>query len=1188
MPSRSRDPRFLIAALAVVVVAYFGIRYLRSRPAEVNTHNPAVNRIDTFELQPGEVGVTVRVRFGSQPANAVTVWAEPQWTDDDEDAGESLRKGETNNAGLVRVPVRKDVAGSTRLFARDADGRLGGGRLSGGQLLSAPDIVLAPIAPRAGRLLTTDGSPIAGAALTAQSFSPSRQEGEVEYGFIDIPKEVQPEYRAQTDNEGRFSLPWVPVGYNCRLAFRTIGYGEGHLWLPAGSTGECRLARAGTVRLRVTGDGSAANLSQLGCRLNPANPPGEDLAQLHVDGYRYRRHDGTEGFVIPNVVPGDYRVQVEATAQNPVMPDRTVAVTVAPGSTAEVVLPLQRAGRLLGRVADAESGAGLKGTRLSVFASGLDGNDRGFSDTITTDGSGGFAAYVPAGVPVQLYPHKCPPGYASPQGRRAFLKGELPAVTAASGESRTLPDIKLHRQAAIAGTVVASGRPVADAVVEIRWDTQQDHKPVSVRTDAAGRFRVPNAPLDQPAAIRVRSAAMVNATVAFRPEELAGALTIPVSAENAYRVRGSVTDGSGRPLQRAKVVIVLTGVRSPAAALPSAKPGEDPANAPADAPALPFNSLQPAEVEAVFTDAAGRFESGSLWPGCVYTILVSADGMAPERLQTVEGQAGKTQEFPPVVLTGTSVAVAGTVVGPDGRPLAGATVISSGDGPKRLTAATDDTGRFSLSGLYDGPAVLVAQKPGYRAGYAVARTGGPPPTIVLRPLTDPPAAVGAFSEEQQRAEAELVRRLTEIVKKGRAGLPPSPAAPADPWAEARKDLDGYLAKQTRHAETSSALPLLPLARVLAKEDQGKARRVLEAAADAARRRTPPKAPGGVLIPGMTANLTAVLRLQELLAVAATAAELDLRAEAESWLTEAEAQVGQLPEAHRQGLLGELAAAWVMLDPARTEKVLAGVRTDAMLWDMAVTRIIERLLRRDPEQACAWLDRFKQPRQEISQAYRAQVAAQLAGRDMARALRLAEGISAPVYRGATFARLATAVHKVDPRGAQGLIDKAAAALATPDPEEYSEDRLGAAVYLLWQAKAVEYADLESLVAVALLSRRPVPAQEGQTQARRSQRLRLAAGVGSLDPVAGRAVLGFEADQVPTRADDEEGAFHEWLPALALTDPAAAVRHLPSDLDLYTAEAVLAVLERRSSVIERLYLVERLWWLRSDSDALTNDD
>jgi len=50
----------------------------------------------------------------------------------------------------------------------------------------------------------------------------------------------------------------------------------------------------------------------------------------------------------------------------------------------------------------------------------------------------------------------------------------------------------------------------------------------------------------------------------------------------------------------------------------------------------------------------------------------------------------------------TTAPVTGTVVGRDGRPIADATVMQSGDGPYRGDATTDAQGRFTIDGVPEG------------------------------------------------------------------------------------------------------------------------------------------------------------------------------------------------------------------------------------------------------------------------------------------------------------------------------------------------------------------------------------------------------------------------------------------------------------------------------------------------------
>src|SRR5262249_5321905 len=151
----------------------------------------------------------------------------------------------------------------------------------------------------------------------------------------------------------------------------------------------------------------------------------------------------------------------------------------------------------------------------------------------------------------------------------------------------------------------------------------------------------------------------------------------------------------------------------------------------------------------------------------------------------------------------------------------------------------------------------------------------------------------------------------------------------------------------------------------------------------------------------------------------------------------------------------------------------------------------------------------------------------------------------------------------------LIEKAAAALvAYPIQEgQQPEQRLGAAVFLLWQAEAVSYPDLPSLIAMTLSTRPPVTVRDNAAEAWRLQTLRLAAGVGSLDPSAGRAILGPAPHADLSDAENGDDYSHLWLTALALADPAAAARVIVGDRDLFEVMGVLAVLERRSRVIDQ---------------------
>lgn len=1150
---------YVLIGLIVVTIIVYAARSSRRAANEVNPHDPSVGRIDAFQLQPGEVGLTVKVLREGKPAARVHVWAQ---SGGDDDTGR-LRTGQSDERGLVRVPMRKG-RGDMRVFARNAAGHVGGARLDASRLLSAPDIVLVDVAPREGRLLTSTGAPIVGATIAAKTFMGRHAAEEGAAGIIEVPRTLQAEYAAKTDAEGRFRVP-VPTGFDCRFAFQTDGYGAGHIWLPAEAAGECRLQPSGEVRVQMSGDGKAGEMRGLRCRLLvPNDIPHERASDIRVEGQRTVQHDGSERFAIGNVVPGKYRVQIEGTPQNPALPAEVPTLVLESGKSAVATIPLKTAGRITGRAIDGKSEAALPGVRFALTCTP---NESGYGGYVVTGADGRFAAYVPAGERVLWTVNDSPPGYGLPKGGIALLFTQENTVSVASGESKALPDTKLYTQGTVSGVVVAGGKPVSGATVEVCWDALQNRRPVSLKTDSAGRFEIADAPPGQPITLRVRAFGMVNANVALSAEDIVGPLQVALSADNVFRLRGVLGDARGQPIERAKVVISGNiKMQQQPFALPQVREGPE-AKEPQQQLMMP-TIFQPVELEAVFSDSAGRFESGPLWPGCTYALAISADGAVPRQVGEIEAQPGQVHEVPRVLMRRTSGVVAGKVVDTSGAPLAGATVIDCGDGPRRVTANTDAGGNFSLKGLYDGPALVSVHKSGYRWSYGIIRPGAAEATIALRSRAEPPAAIAALSKEQVEAHSELIRRLQERVAKEQPGPPrDANADAAKELEEIRKDLDGYLARVTKENAMAASSMLLPLARRLAKDDPDGARRVLKEAAVAAGRATMPRQVVAFL---PMAEMSANVRALELIRVGRTAAELGLREDATTWLRAAEVLTAKLSDKFRRQPVEELAVAWVSIDPARTEKLLTMLGGDT---SVAVSGIVSHLLQSDVKQALPWLERFRNPHDHYAEVCRAQVAARLARRDLPGAIGLAESIEDPTLRGQTWVQLAAMAQKQDRKLAETLINKAAVALADsgkPNDDHEPSARLSLALSLLWQAKALDYPDLASLVAQAMSARMPAPLNEQVGSLWSSQLLQLAAGVASIDPVAGKSLLNPETGlgDLIDRKEHE----HTWLMALALSDPAAALKHVNDGGEVY-ARSLLSILERRSNVLGELGLATR---------------
>src|SRR5581483_11139902 len=70
-------------------------------------------------------------------------------------------------------------------------------------------------------------------------------------------------------------------------------------------------------------------------------------------------------------------------------------------------------------------------------------------------------------------------------------------------------------------------------------------------------------------------------------------------------------------------------------------------------------------------------------------------------------------------------AVTGTVTDRTGKPVAGATVFNNADGPRPTQAITDAAGRFTLNGLYQGPAYVAVKVKDFRLATVLAEAGGP-------------------------------------------------------------------------------------------------------------------------------------------------------------------------------------------------------------------------------------------------------------------------------------------------------------------------------------------------------------------------------------------------------------------------------------------------------------------------------
>ncbi|HEV3139054.1 MAG TPA: carboxypeptidase regulatory-like domain-containing protein, partial [Vicinamibacterales bacterium] len=105
------------------------------------------------------------------------------------------------------------------------------------------------------------------------------------------------------------------------------------------------------------------------------------------------------------------------------------------------------------------------------------------------------------------------------------------------------------------------------------------------------------------------------------------------------------------------------------------------------------------------TDANGTFTFGGLQPG-TYRLRVDDDTFAPWSSDAVELAAGERKTIQialqPRVVANAPAAIAGTAIGPDGRPRGGVTVILTNAAGIDRRVASEPTGAYAFGGLQPG------------------------------------------------------------------------------------------------------------------------------------------------------------------------------------------------------------------------------------------------------------------------------------------------------------------------------------------------------------------------------------------------------------------------------------------------------------------------------------------------------
>jgi len=498
--------------------------------------------------------------------------------------------------------------------------------------------------------------------------------------WLSWPPELEQQMVTQTDTEGAFTVRHVPAGLALRVSVDDPGgqYGFADLdWvdLAARTPFTIRLMRCGTVQGRVT---DAAT-----------GEPVEGVCVGVALGARLRATTDANGrYEIAGVPEGRWPVHLHEA------PTRFTAVSVSgvevkPGEVTDGAdLQLISGLEVRGSVTEADTGKPVAGVALNwTTRQSPDGG--GSTPVVTTGADGTYSLRAPEG-PVELYPQSMPTGWRPTKtGGDVFER-----FTLTLDNAPYVVDFQAVRARSLTGRVLGpDGPPVAHAGVLLLQERghgiMQD-----MPSDAEGRFRFEN--------LEPGSRCMVHAycgdDMTLEPVMAERDQTAGVELRLSRGVRpvltGRVVSAAGEPISGALVRVVVVAPDPPA----------------------PWGSEHWAYRTHALTDAEGRFELLACWPGMKLSARIRAAHSTERDDEHGPLQPGERRDLGDIVLEPAPLAISGTVLDADGRPVPNVPIEVERDQGRRFSrskdAVSDARGRFSFRDL---PAErLVVHADGFR------------------------------------------------------------------------------------------------------------------------------------------------------------------------------------------------------------------------------------------------------------------------------------------------------------------------------------------------------------------------------------------------------------------------------------------------------------------------------------------
>jgi protocatechuate 3,4-dioxygenase beta subunit len=639
------------------------------------------------------------------------------------DKDDLLTQTETDDQGgfsFVQVALPQgDGEFSARRYAWFVLARASGHGLAWNTLnLNSPTgevrVQLAPARSVAGKVLNVDGKPVSNAQVKVVGLQQLGSARTLPVPYLGLHRSKLP-LHVRTDAEGRFRIEGLPRDVRVDLQVSEENYVVGGVYAATTDQPQPKIVQRysdakGLLRTRE----QEVYTGEVMVKLEPGHrvvgqvvsaDTGSPVALTWLylqseQGSSFPDRTDAEGrFRRGQLPPGKYTVSVQPPEKSDYI-NATGSLEI-PADQTEVKhdFKLPRGAIVDGKVVDEETGAAIRG--VTVFYTGP------ANAHAVTERDGGFRIAVPAG-PGKLQISASIPGYflpSQPIYRRPATGSEPPtddpftrSITAKLDQPLKDITFKLGKGLSISGQVVdTEGKPVSGAkLVPIStWNVQWNNP--AATSDDAGRFTVTG--LDPAKKHQI--------LILHEARKLAGVLTtqapkdkkrlddVKAKVEPQATMTGRVIDEDQKPIEGATVYAYIS--------IQFEQDGQT------------YGTSFPAFAERpTKTDKHGRFFREYLIPGMPHQARVDQEGYSGSFSNQFLPKGGEKHEVGDLRLVKADQSVAGVVVDPAGRPLAGIRVYatSRGGGLAYVSSEqihTDKDGRFKVDNLPRGSVEINAR-----------------------------------------------------------------------------------------------------------------------------------------------------------------------------------------------------------------------------------------------------------------------------------------------------------------------------------------------------------------------------------------------------------------------------------------------------------------------------------------------